>query len=103
MRRRELEIKVGEIVLLEKYWLSSSRQKRVAKFDPKFDGPYEVLEVRNNNLVTDVEGVRTTVNLDQVTVYKFREGDKSAVLKCHKGRRKCLDHTSLIVLVIQRL
>lgn len=56
MHRREMEIKVGDFVLLEKHWISSWRQKRVAKFGPKFVSKIKVLEVVNNNLVIDVGG-----------------------------------------------
>lgn len=65
MRRRELEIKMGDFVLFDKHW----RQKNVAKFF----GPFKACHEINNNLVTDVDGERMTVNLDQVRVYKFRE------------------------------
>lgn len=42
----------------------------MAKFGPKFLDPFRVKEVVNNNLIIDVEGKRTTVDLDQVRVYK---------------------------------
>ena len=39
MKRRVLEIKVGDKVLLESHFLSSKALKRVAKFGTKFVGP----------------------------------------------------------------
>ena len=46
MKRRVLEIKVGDKVLLESHFLSLKALKQVAKFRPKFVGPYEFLDVR---------------------------------------------------------
>lgn len=46
MRRRELEIKAVDFVLLEKHRLCSSRQKRAAKFVPKLVGSFEDVEVK---------------------------------------------------------
>lgn len=66
---------MGDFILLEKHWLSSTLQKRAAKFV----GPFKVLEVMNNNLVIDVGGERMTFNLDQVRVYRFRaDGSKDS-------------------------
>ncbi|GFU48588.1 uncharacterized protein TNCV_1439601 [Trichonephila clavipes] len=42
---------------------------------PKFEGPYRVLEVRNNNLIILKRGKRVTVNIDQVRVYRPRQSD----------------------------
>ncbi|GFS92372.1 uncharacterized protein TNCV_411261 [Trichonephila clavipes] len=42
---------------------------------PKFEGPYRVLEVRNNNLIIWKKGKRVTVNIDQVRVYRPRQSD----------------------------
>lgn len=73
MRRRQLDVKVGDFVLMEKHRLSSRRQKRVAKFGPKFVGSFKVLEMRNVNLDINVYGERITVNLDQVRVHRLKE------------------------------
>ncbi|GFX03813.1 uncharacterized protein TNCV_2113851 [Trichonephila clavipes] len=42
---------------------------------PKFEGPYRVLEVRNNNLIILKKGKKVTVNSDQVRVYRPRQSD----------------------------
>ncbi|GFV99076.1 uncharacterized protein TNCV_1510541 [Trichonephila clavipes] len=42
---------------------------------PKFEGPYRVLEVRNNNLIIWKKGRRITVNIDQVRLYHPRQSD----------------------------
>ncbi|GFU50254.1 uncharacterized protein TNCV_300871 [Trichonephila clavipes] len=42
---------------------------------PKFEGPYRVLDVRNNNLIILKKGKRVTVNSDQVRVYRPRQSD----------------------------
>ena len=44
-------MKVGDMVLLETHFLSSKAHKRVAKFEPKFVGPYEAVKVIENNLI----------------------------------------------------
>ena len=77
MERRVLEIKVVDKVLLESHFLSLKAIKQVAKFRPKFVGPYEVLGVHNNNLILSIKGERVTVNMDHVRVYKEREGASS--------------------------
>lgn len=53
MRKKALEIKEGDFVLLEKHWLSSRRQMSVAKFGPNFAGSFKILEVVNSNLGID--------------------------------------------------
>lgn len=50
----------------------------MAKFVPKFVGPFKVLEVVNNNVIIDVAGEKTTVNLDQIRVYKFRNDNETS-------------------------
>ncbi|GFX71489.1 uncharacterized protein TNCV_2694771 [Trichonephila clavipes] len=42
---------------------------------PKFERPYRVLEVRNNNLIIWKKSTRVTVNIDQVRVYRPRQSD----------------------------
>ncbi|GFU37208.1 uncharacterized protein TNCV_4272141 [Trichonephila clavipes] len=48
-RRRDVQIKVNDWVLVAHH-LSSATRKVVAKFKPKFEGPYRVLDVKNNNV-----------------------------------------------------
>ncbi|GFW58686.1 uncharacterized protein TNCV_378691 [Trichonephila clavipes] len=50
-RRRDVQIKINNWVLAKTHPLSSAAQKVVAKFKPKFEGPYRVLEVKQNSLV----------------------------------------------------
>lgn len=80
-KRRELEVKGGDFVMLEKHWLSERHQKRVAKFDPKFDGTFRGLDLVNNNLIIVVEDERTTVNLDQVRDMLFQFSSHSLTAK----------------------
>ncbi|GFY21623.1 uncharacterized protein TNCV_1167681 [Trichonephila clavipes] len=58
---------------------------------PKFEGPYRVLEVRNNNLIIWKKGKRVTVNIDQVRVYHPRQSDTissdSHVETLYEGQR----------------
>ncbi|GFX20696.1 hypothetical protein TNCV_77541 [Trichonephila clavipes] len=45
-RRHDVQIKVNDWVLVKTHPLSSAAQKVVAKFKPKFQGPYRVLKVK---------------------------------------------------------
>ncbi|GFX74671.1 uncharacterized protein TNCV_3121011 [Trichonephila clavipes] len=42
---------------------------------PKFEGPYRVLKVRNNNLIILKRDKKVTDNIDQVRVYRARQSD----------------------------
>ncbi|GFY16878.1 hypothetical protein TNCV_3689361 [Trichonephila clavipes] len=46
--------------------MCAAGRRLVGKFMPKFEGPYRVLEVRNNNLITWKKGKKVVVNIDQV-------------------------------------
>ncbi|GFV01040.1 uncharacterized protein TNCV_1009611 [Trichonephila clavipes] len=48
-RRRDVQIQVNDWVLMQTHPLSSAAKKMRAKFKPKFEGPYRVLEVKHNN------------------------------------------------------
>ncbi|GFT75031.1 uncharacterized protein TNCV_2244191 [Trichonephila clavipes] len=72
-KRREVNIKVNDLVLVQTHFMSAAGRRVVGKFMPKFEGPYRVLEVRNNNLIIWKKGKRVTVNIDQVRVYHPRQ------------------------------
>ncbi|GFW81218.1 retrovirus-related Pol polyprotein from transposon opus [Trichonephila clavipes] len=74
-RRRDVHIKVNDLVLLQTHLLSAAGRKQVGKFMPKFEGPYKVLEINGNNLVIWKNGRHITVNIDQVRVYRPRQSD----------------------------
>ncbi|GFS96028.1 uncharacterized protein TNCV_4278031 [Trichonephila clavipes] len=74
-RRRDVHIKVNDLVLLQTHFLSAAGRKQVGKFMPKFEGPYRVLEVDGNNLIVWKSGRKITVNIDQVRVYRPRQAD----------------------------
>ncbi|GFW02478.1 retrovirus-related Pol polyprotein from transposon 412 [Trichonephila clavipes] len=42
LRRRDVHIKVNDLVLLQTHFLSAAGRKQVGKFMPKFEGPYKV-------------------------------------------------------------
>lgn len=44
----------------------------MAKFGPKFVELFMVLEIVNNNLITVFEREKTSVNLNNARMYKFR-------------------------------
>ncbi|GFY31117.1 uncharacterized protein TNCV_4360241 [Trichonephila clavipes] len=74
-KRREVNIKVNDLVLVQTHFKSAAGSRVVGKFMPKFEGPYRVLEVRNNNLIIWIKGKMVTVNIDQVRVYHPRQSD----------------------------
>ncbi|GFX45166.1 uncharacterized protein TNCV_3432141 [Trichonephila clavipes] len=74
-RRRDVHIKVNDLVLIQTHFLSAAGRKQVVKFMPKFEGPYRVLELNGNNLIVWKSGRRVTVNIDQVRVYRPRQTD----------------------------
>ncbi|GFS70413.1 uncharacterized protein TNCV_4182441 [Trichonephila clavipes] len=90
-KRREVNIKVNDLVLVQTHFISAAGRRMVGKFMPKFERPYRVLEVRNNNLIIWKRGKRVTVNIDQVRVYRPRQSDTissdSHVETLYEGQR----------------
>ncbi|GFX33472.1 uncharacterized protein TNCV_1006331 [Trichonephila clavipes] len=86
-KRRE----VNYLVLVQTHFISAAGRRVVGKFRPKFEGPYRVLEVRNNNLIILKMCKRVTVNIDQVRVYRPRQSDTisldSRVQTLYEGQR----------------
>ncbi|GFT44622.1 transposable element Tcb1 transposase [Trichonephila clavipes] len=78
-RRRDVQIKVNDRVLVETHPLSSATRKVVAKFKPKFESPYRVLGVKNNNVVIWKAGKRLTINVDKVRIYRHRKCDETEI------------------------
>ncbi|GFV07493.1 uncharacterized protein TNCV_1738481 [Trichonephila clavipes] len=77
--RGNVQIKVNDWVLVATHPLSSATRKVVAKFKPKFEGPYRVLDVKNNNVVIWKEGKRLTINVDQVRICRHRKCDETEI------------------------
>ncbi|GFU83895.1 uncharacterized protein TNCV_3852171 [Trichonephila clavipes] len=78
--RHDVQIKVNDWVLVAKHPLrSSATRKVVAKFKPKFEGPYRVLDVKNNNVVIWKAGKRLTIKVDQVRIYRHRKCDETDI------------------------
>ncbi|GFW90590.1 uncharacterized protein TNCV_566281 [Trichonephila clavipes] len=90
-KRREVNIKVNDLVLVQTHFISAAGRRVVGKFMPKFEGPYRVLEVRNNNLIILKRGKKVTGNIDQVRVYRPRQSDAissdSHVETLYEGQR----------------
>ncbi|GFW68564.1 retrovirus-related Pol polyprotein from transposon 412 [Trichonephila clavipes] len=78
-RRRDVQIKVNDWVLVATHPLSSATRKVVAKFKPKFEGPYRILDVKNNNVVIWKAGKRLMINVDQVRMYRHRKCDETEI------------------------
>ncbi|GFU46292.1 retrovirus-related Pol polyprotein from transposon 412 [Trichonephila clavipes] len=77
--RRDVQIKVNDWVLVATHPLNSATRKVVAKFKLKFEGPYRVLDVKNNNVVIWKAGKRLTINVDQVRIYRHRKCDETEI------------------------
>ncbi|GFW64435.1 uncharacterized protein TNCV_812701 [Trichonephila clavipes] len=73
-KRREVNIKVNDLVLVQTHFISAVGRRVVGKFMPKFEGPNRVLEVRNNNWIIWKKR-RVTINIDQVRHYHPRQSD----------------------------
>ncbi|GFX35366.1 uncharacterized protein TNCV_101731 [Trichonephila clavipes] len=73
------EFAVNDWVLVATHSLSSATRKVVAKFKPKFEGLYRVLDVKNNNEVIWKAGKRLTINVDQVRIYRHRKCDETEI------------------------
>ncbi|GFY29178.1 uncharacterized protein TNCV_4723061 [Trichonephila clavipes] len=76
--RRELNIKVNDLVQVQTHFISAAGRRVVGKFMPKFEGPYRVLEVWNNNVTIWERRRRVTVNIDQVRNYHSRHSDTNS-------------------------
>ncbi|GFW68294.1 uncharacterized protein TNCV_2262841 [Trichonephila clavipes] len=68
-KRRAVKMKVKDLVFVQTHFISAAGRRVVGKFMPKFEGPYRVLAVQNNNLTIWKRGRRITVNVDQVRIY----------------------------------
>lgn len=91
MQLKELEIKVGDFVLLEKHWLILCYLTKLAKFGSEFVGPFKIFEIVNNNLIIDVEGEKTTVHLDRSEYISYLEASPNIP-----------DHVSLLLILRSR-
>ncbi|GFW39629.1 uncharacterized protein TNCV_3188001 [Trichonephila clavipes] len=78
-RRHDVQIKVNDWVLVATHPLISATRKVVAKFKPKFEGPYRVLHVKNNNVVIWKAGKRLTINVDQGRIYRHRKCEETEI------------------------
>ncbi|GFX59371.1 uncharacterized protein TNCV_4633291 [Trichonephila clavipes] len=83
-RRRDVQIKVNDWVLMATHPLSSATRKVVAKFNPKFEGPYRVLDFKNNNVVIwkagSLLGEPTSLaRITLVRIYRHRKCDETQI------------------------
>ncbi|GFX23958.1 uncharacterized protein TNCV_2730631 [Trichonephila clavipes] len=75
-KRREVNIKVNDLVLVQTHFMSDANRKVVERFMTKFEEPYRVLEVRNDNLIIWKKGKRVTENINQVRVNHARQSNR---------------------------
>ncbi|GFT41029.1 uncharacterized protein NPIL_437791 [Nephila pilipes] len=78
-RRREVDVKVKDLVLGQTHPMSSASKRIVSKFKPKFEGPYEGMKVEHNIVNIWKGGKLITVNVNQVRIYHPRERDEGVV------------------------
>ncbi|GFW76944.1 uncharacterized protein TNCV_2030491 [Trichonephila clavipes] len=71
-KRRAVNIKVNDLVLVQTHFISAAGRRVVGKFMPKFEGPYRVLEVQNNNLTIWKRGRRSQSNKGNVGLEDLR-------------------------------
>ncbi|GFU40728.1 uncharacterized protein TNCV_3230891 [Trichonephila clavipes] len=93
-RRRDVQVKVNDWVLVATHPLSSATRKVVAKFKPKFEGPYRVLDVKNNNVVIWKAGKRLMINVDQVRIYRHRKCDETEIRTGSSNKGNLRDESS---------
>ncbi|GFU64574.1 uncharacterized protein TNCV_305131 [Trichonephila clavipes] len=77
-KRKEVNIKVNDLVLVQTHFISAAGRRVFGKFMPKFARPYRVLEVQNKNWTIWKKGRKVTVNIDQVRVYHPRYYDTNS-------------------------
>ncbi|GFW68236.1 uncharacterized protein TNCV_1881161 [Trichonephila clavipes] len=73
------EFTANDWVLIKTHPVSSATKQVVAKFKPKFEGPYRVLEVKHDNLVIWRSGKMLKVNVDLVRIYHPRKSDEMEI------------------------
>ncbi|GFW57148.1 uncharacterized protein TNCV_540651 [Trichonephila clavipes] len=91
-KRREVNIKVNDLVLVQTHFISAAGRRVVGKFMPKFEGPYRVLEVRNNNLMIWKKGKRVTGLISTIcecTVHDNPTRLVRTVMLRHYSRDRC--------------
>lgn len=77
LRRRKTEFHIGQEILKQLHHLSCAAESFVAKFAPKFDGPFKIKDIKENNLIiVNSEGKIETINIDQAKPYHNREKSK---------------------------
>ncbi|GFX51093.1 retrovirus-related Pol polyprotein from transposon 17.6 [Trichonephila clavipes] len=79
--RRDVQIKMNYWVLTATHPLSVATRKMVAKFKPKFEGPYRVLDVKNNNVVRGRHNRE-----EQFDPEKTHEGTTTPTLKSEQNQ-----------------
>ncbi|GFV38844.1 uncharacterized protein TNCV_1004861 [Trichonephila clavipes] len=95
--RRVVQIKVNDWVLIATHPLSSATRKVVAKFKPKFEGPYRELDVKNNSVVILKAGKRLTINVD-----RHRKCDKTEIRTSSSDNGSLRNESSGFDRVLQR-
>ncbi|GFT56962.1 uncharacterized protein TNCV_189621 [Trichonephila clavipes] len=76
-KRREVNIKVNGLVLVQTHFISAAGRRVVGKFMPKFEGPYRVLEF-DSQLETLYEGQRSSNGSSTSQPGKFKGSRKTS-------------------------
>ncbi|GFT75999.1 uncharacterized protein TNCV_1255211 [Trichonephila clavipes] len=69
LRRRDVHIKVNDLVLLQTHFLSAAGKKQVGKFMPKFEGPYKVrvYRPRQSDTISSYSPIETLYDEQEVS------------------------------------
>ncbi|GFV96271.1 uncharacterized protein TNCV_2812481 [Trichonephila clavipes] len=87
-RRRDVQIKVKGWVLVKTHPLSSAAQKVVAKFKPKFEGPYMILEYSRKNGLgerRELKGKGTSLKKDQGERHTSITSNRRPLVRSSRG------------------
>ncbi|GFX07999.1 retrovirus-related Pol polyprotein from transposon 17.6 [Trichonephila clavipes] len=81
LRRRDVHIKVNDLVLLQTHFLSAAGKKQVGKFMPKFEGPYKVrvYRPRQSDTISSDSPIETLYDEQEVSHGSNRDHIKDSL------------------------
>lgn len=73
VRRHEVKVNRSDLVLVENHVLSNAANNMMAQFEPKYEGPFVLVETHGANSRIFRDSKFHVVNIDQVRFYKDRK------------------------------
>ncbi|GFT73661.1 uncharacterized protein TNCV_4234181 [Trichonephila clavipes] len=96
LRRRDVHIKVNDLVLLQTHFLSAAGRKQVGQFMPKFEGPYKVrvYRPRQSDTISSDSPVETLYDEQEVSHGSNRsnQGQFKEHMKTSSQESEGVDH-----------